>query len=123
MNHHPSTPILAESHTKVTSSNVIYLPPRFRGDSERVRQQGRQPNDLDAGQRIGHLVTQFPYEWVTVILVDVWETEESQGQQFAGEFAIAPEPMPDSEPDNVWWLCLCDCGRHHRVREWSLITG
>lgn len=46
------------------------------------------------------------------------------GQRFGRLVALERIPTPPFQANrNAWWLCVCDCGREHRVSSKALRSG
>lgn len=46
------------------------------------------------------------------------------GQRFGRLVVLGRIPIPPfQENRNAWWLCMCDCGRGHRVSRKALLGG
>jgi hypothetical protein len=106
------------------TDNVVYLPPRFRGDSDRIRRESQTPMRIRKGHRIGHLVL-LETPSIEAAYFDHMETTPWR-KKCNSHYCIRCSPKTAKKKTayaDLYCRVKCDCGNEKIVFTYNLHNG
>jgi hypothetical protein len=108
----------------MNTKNVLYFPPKFRGDSDRIRREGHRPKRLKKGHRVGHLVL-LTTPRIEPFNFDHIETMPER-KRCMSSYCVRCWPKLAAKKfiySDKYCRVKCDCGTRKMVGTYSLRDG